>query len=435
MKGIKFAILGVLFSSINLSCQTQAKPLYKIPEGKKNVEVKAEEVKIVEKSEEIKNSVAVIAGNGNGLFKITGENSVLGLWTEGSVSQILKTENVLENGTKSEKWYFVTSKGILYSEDLINFELRNNGIADVVIKKYDSQTESFEKQIEEIKDISVDPSNSEILVTATKNNVYITYDGALSWKSLGSMSKATSGIKAVAVAELPRISGGRELEETELVVFMSHPYFGLAYLYPKREKPVWIDVSSGFKIMPSMSYPDEISDILPVLTKDENGMSCVQIYMAQSFLPNIYKFDWSGKKGKNVYSGKEPSSTIDSLAFDGTNLIFTQPKVVNYFDSVSSAEVNELNTAEKLSLWKEKFDLLKNGIMTAWIPKELSCFEKDICLGELWLLYPEKMKSPYKDQILDKKSLYIPPYQVRKQLGDEGIDKFISNKGKRLLLV
>ena len=182
MKGIKFAILGVLFSSINLSCQTQAKPLYKIPEGKKNVEVKAEEVKIVEKSEEIKNSVAVIAGNGNGLFKITGENSVLGLWTEGSVSQILKTENVLENGTKSEKWYFVTSKGILYSEDLINFELRNNGIADVVIKKYDSQTESFEKQIEEIKDISVDPSNSEILVTATKNNVYITYDGALSWK-------------------------------------------------------------------------------------------------------------------------------------------------------------------------------------------------------------------------------------------------------------
>lgn len=426
MKGIKFAILGVLFSSINLSCQTQAKPLYKIPEGKKNVEVKAEEVKIVEKSEEIKNSVAVIAGNGNGLFKITGENSVLGLWTEGSVSQILKTENVLENGTKSEKWYFVTSKGILYSEDLINFELRNNGIADVVIKKYDSQTESFEKQIEEIKDISVDPSNSEILVTATKNNVYITYDGALSWKSLGSMSKATSGIKAVAVAELPRISGGRELEETELVVFMSHPYFGLAYLYPKREKPVWIDVSSGFKIMPSMSYPDEISDILPVLTKDENGMSCVQIYMAQSFLPNIYKFDWSGKKGKNVYSGKEPSSTIDSLAFDGTNLIFTQPKVVNYFDSVSSAEVNELNTAEKLSLWKEKFDLLKNGIMTAWIPKELSCFEKDICLGELWLLYPEKMKSPYKDQILDKKSLYIPPYQVRKQLGDEGIDKFIS---------
>ena len=426
MKGIKFAILGVLFSSINLSCQTQAKPLYKIPEGKKNVEVKAEEVKIVEKSEEIKNSVAVIAGNGNGLFKITGENSVLGLWTEGSVSQILKTENVLENGTKSEKWYFVTSKGILYSEDLINFELRNNGIADVVIKKYDGQTESFEKQIEEIKDISVDPSNSEILVTATKNNVYITYDGALSWKSLGSMSKATSGIKAVAVAELPRISGGRELEETELVVFMSHPYFGLAYLYPKREKPVWIDVSSGFKIMPSMSYPDEISDILPVLTKDENGMSCVQIYMSQSFLPNIYKFDWSGKKGKNVYSGKEPSSTIDSLAFDGTNLIFTQPKVVNYFDSVSSAEVNELNTAEKLSLWKEKFDLLKNGIMTAWIPKELSCFEKDICLGELWLLYPEKMKSPYKDQILDKKSLYIPPYQVRKQLGDEGIDKFIS---------
>ena len=162
------------------------------------------------------------------------------------------------------------------------------------------------------------------------------------------------------------------------------------------------------------------------MTKDENGMSCVQIYMSQSFLPNIYKFDWSGKKGKNVYSGKEPSSTIDSLAFDGTNLIFTQPKVVNYFDSVSSAEVNELNTAEKLSLWKEKFDLLKNGIMTAWIPKELSCFEKDICLGELWLLYPEKMKSPYKDQILDKKSLYIPPYQVRKQLGDEGIDKFIS---------
>ena len=38
MKFVKFAILCVLFSTLNLSCQTPAKPLYEISEVKNNIE-------------------------------------------------------------------------------------------------------------------------------------------------------------------------------------------------------------------------------------------------------------------------------------------------------------------------------------------------------------------------------------------------------------
>ncbi len=439
MKFVKFAILCVLFSTLNLSCQTPAKPLYEISEVKNNNE-KVNNV--------IQNQVYnIIVGNDSGLYKVYGKDSIIPLWTEGKVKQIVKTQTVSAEGEKLENWYFVTSKGILYSSDLKNFEYRNNGIPFLVLNEWDGKENHFVEQVEDIKDLAFNPLKPQILVTATKNSVFISYDGGLSWNSLGSMSKATPGIKAVAVADMPRYDSDGNENGTELAVFMTHPIFGFSYILPDRNKAVWNDVSAGFKMLPSMSYPDEISDILPVIKTDINGKTNVELFVSQTFIPNIYRFDWKEKKGQLIYSGKEPAQTIDSLAFAGDTLVAVKTNEILGF-SVKSVQVekvadfSEANAVQKSSLqneiqaevcnlekvteWEEKFEAIGTRINTACIPQEISGFDKELVLNELWLLSPEKVGSRYKEQVLEKRSLYIPPYQVRKQLGDEGIDKFMS---------
>ena len=443
MKFVKFAILCVLFSSLNLSCQTQAKPLYEISEDKKT----NENVKIDETQK--KKIEAILVGNDSGLYRVYGKGIVTPLWTKGKVRQILKTESFDANSNKIENWYLITSKGILFSSDLENFEFRNNGIPFLVLNEFDGTNNNFIEQCEDIKDISYNPLRPEIMVTATKNNVYISYDAGINWKSLGSMSTATAGIKAVAVADMPFYDSDGNENGTELAVFMSHPIFGLSYILPEKDK-VWHDVTAGFVKLPSISYPDEISDILPAITTDESGKTRIELFLSQTFIPNIYKFDWAAKKGILIYSESEPSRTIESLNYIDNNLVFVKTKSIcsvninsDEANSETTAQANSASdfTAEKSTLvknasdaksielfseWEERFDAFQEKTNTAWIPKSLSGFEKDLIMNELWLLTPEKTGSSYAKKILGKKSLYIPPYQVRKQLGDEGIDKFIS---------
>ena len=138
-----------------------------------------------------------------------------------------------------------------------------------------------------LKDICADPLNPDILVTATKDEVFITRDGGLSWKSLGSASNYTSGMKAVAVSHMPVYGKNGEIESTEVVVFMSHPIYGFSYCRADEKKPKWIDVSAGFSAMKSLTQVDEISDILPVLCRDSAGSIYAEIYLSQSFIPNI----------------------------------------------------------------------------------------------------------------------------------------------------
>ena len=120
------------------------------------------------------------------------------------------------------------------------------------------------------------------MVTATKDAVYYSADAGDTWTSLGSMSKTTPGVKAVAVATI----------EGESVVFMSHPIFGLSYIFPQKKNAMWNDVEEGFEKMQSLTSPDEIADILPVVRTNADGTKFTEIFLSQSYLPCIYKFDW-----------------------------------------------------------------------------------------------------------------------------------------------
>ncbi len=391
---ILFFVLSLLVMS-PLSAQ-DVKPLYEIPE----------KLSISEKNNS--KNTDFLVGSDDGLFRITQRNNAIPLWSEGRVEQILKANLPDEKGVLKDCWFFKTDKGILFSSDLKTFEERNAGLPFLTIKEKNAEEVKLVQKIQSLKDICINPFNNKEIVTATNDKVFYSKDEGRTWISLSSMSQATPGVKAVAVATI----------ENETVVFMSHPIFGLSYIFPNRTKPAWIDVSSGFEKMPSLSSPDEIADILPVVRKAEDGTNYIDIYLSQTYIPRIYKFNWTTKKGELVYKGTEPTDVIDGLTTIGDVLLYT---TIEGFGSYN-IKTNEIpGVPSKFSDWSKAFESVPNMVNAAWIPHSRSGFAEGLCLNELWLLYPGTINSRYGDIADDKKSIYVSAYQCRTQ---EGIDKF-----------
>ena len=197
------------------------KPLYQLP-GKTPASAEYQ----------VENDVFLV-GSDSGLFKVASTNNVIPLWTQGRVDQIVRVSlpEFIGNAIAGSKdaWFFRTQKGLFYSEDLKTFIENDNGLAFLTVKKYDGKKATLVQQIQELKDFCVNPVNNMEMVTATKDAVYYSADAGDTWTSLGSMSKTTPGVKAVAVATI----------EGESVVFMSHPIFGLSYIFPQKKNAMW----------------------------------------------------------------------------------------------------------------------------------------------------------------------------------------------------
>ena len=302
-------LLFVLFLFINVPLFAQntstvekndIKPLYQLPE------------RVVSEVAKDSTLAQFVVGSDDGLFKITANNNALPLWTEGRVDQIIQINLSSEKKHAAPGWIMRTSKGVIFTSDFENFEERNEGLSFLTVKKYSNGQTSLEKQIQELKDICVNPVNNLQLVTATKDNVFYSCDGGKFWKNIGSMSRTTAGIKSVAIATI----------EGETVIFMSHPIFGFSYIFPDRKNPSWNDVSAGFEIMPSLTSPDEISDILPVVRTRADGSVFTEIYVSQTYIPRLYRFNWAEKRGEVIYKGNLPAATIDGLTSIDNVILF-----------------------------------------------------------------------------------------------------------------
>ncbi len=349
----------------------------------------------------------VLAGSESGLYKIAPDKTVLPLWTEGKVTKIIKTPYSEPGSNRDSKWYFLTSKGVLTSYDLQVFELRNEGLPFLTIKQWDGVNVTFKKQIAQLKDLSVHPQNPNILVTATKENVYLTQDSGLTWQNIGSTSATTSGIKACAVATM----------ENDLVVFMSHAIFGFSYKkIVDGKKTQWTDVSSGFESMQTQVYPDEISDILPVVFANGEGGVVTEIFVSQTFLPRLYRFNWQTKKAELLYKGKEPLDTIDGLFWDGNRILFSKPGNISSY----TPKANVIGVVpQEYEAWKDRFTALssRDTLYSAWVPNNRNGLE----LSEMWLLRPEQSNGIYANKALNRKAIYVPANKV---CTPEGIKKY-----------
>ena len=390
------------------------KPLYQLPG------------KITASAESTSETEVFIVGSDSGLFKVTSSNNVIPLWTEARVDQITRVSlpEYIGNSIAGYKdgWFFRTQKGLFFSDDLKTFVEKDNGLPFLTIKKYNGKETSLVQQIQELKDFCVNPLNNSQMVTATKDAVYYSNDGGENWTSLGSMSKTTAGVKAVAVATM----------DGETVVFMTHPIFGLSYIMPDKPKAMWNDVEEGFVKMQSLSSPDEIADILPVVRTNADGTKYTELYLSQSYLPYLYRFDWQTKQGVQIYKGTEPVDSYDGLSLMDDVLVYT------HLEGIGSLDINTLKspgTPVMFNDWSKAFAKVPGMINTAWIPQTRSGFAKGILLNELWLLYPGTVNSPYAEKANGKKAIYASAYQCRNMDGINKFKKIVKDRNMNAIVI
>ena len=389
---ILFFVILCLFMAPAASAK-EMKPLYQLPE-KGGVTAQAEGTDFY------------LVGSDSGLYRISKTNNPVPLWTDSRVDQIQEVVLPNENGKLVSGWMLRTKKGLFYTEDFQNYKEKDNGLAFLTIKKYDGKNTTFEKQIQSLKDFAVNPSNNMEMVTATKDAVYFSEDGGENWKSLG-LPTVTTGMKAVAVATF----------NNETVVFTAHPITG--FYYKKVKGGNWI-ASKGFELMPTLKDIDEISDIYPVVTRNEDGTETVDVYVSQTYLPRIYKYNWETKSPKMIYKGTDPVNVIDGLTMVDDVLMYT---TLEGFGGIKTDTFESAGVPAKAADWEKVFSSVPGMINTAYIPKASSGFSKGVTLNELWLLYPGSINTSYADQALDKKCIYASAYQCRNQ---EGINKYVN---------
>lgn len=389
-------------------CVSQTKPLYKLPE-------------LPEKSRSAE--APFLVGTDGGLFKVLRNGTVTALWTEGKVSQIVYT---------GKKWFFSTDRGIIVSDDLLTFTEKNSGLPFLTVKTYSGRKKTLEKKAQLLKDLCVDPLDPDTLVTATKDAVYLTRDAGESWKSIGSMNTKTPGMKAVAVSHMPVYDAGGNITGSELVVFMSHPISGFSYYRADAAKPAWTDVSSGFAAMKSLTQHDELSDLLPVLCQSPEGTLYAELYAAQTFLPNIYRFNWREKKAEKIYEGPEKADTIDSLCQSNGNIIFATVGKLQSF-SLESGTVQDLGG--NYPRWVQFLNAPHALVNAAYVPPSYSELETPLQLSELWLLNPDLVLTPWGEKANHRKAIYVSAYQMRNMEGIEKYRKIIADNRLNALVV
>ncbi len=392
----KYLILSAVLFLTSFLYSQNTKPLYKLPE---NNSTSASAVDA--------ESNDMLVGSDDGLFRVTSSNSAIPLWKEGRVDQICKVQ-IYDAKTKKTAWYFRTTKGIIFTQDLKNFEERNSGLPYLTVKTYEAGQKQLKEQIQELKDFCINPLNNLEMVTATKDNVYYSDDGGLNWKNLGSMSINTPGMKCVAVATI----------EGQSVVIMAHPIMGLSYILPYEDNAKWNDFDKGFEKLPSLTQADEFSDILPVVRTNLDGSVYTEIYISQMYIPRIYKLNWEEKSGELIYSGSEPTDAIDGLTTIDNVLLYTK---LEGFGSLDLESLQSPGTPSAEKDWNKAFSAVPGMINAAWIPQSRSGFSTGVTLNELWLLYPGTVNTPYAEIANGRKSIYASAYQCS---FPEGVAKF-----------
>lgn len=355
---------------------------------------------------------AFLAGTDTGLYRIAKTGTSL-VWNKNDIRKIVRA---------GDSFYFLTGSGIFSSASLSLFEERNSGLPVKVIKVPSPGSKNFVREIQELKDLEVHPDNPKILVTATKDAVYVTRDGGASWQSVG-IAAATAGVKAVAIADLPDSSG-----KNALTVIMTHPIYGVSYRNLDDPKSAWADLNAGLEQVPSIKWPDEVADLSAVRRGGR-----LSLFASQTFMPRIYRLDWTAKRFVRIWAGTASADTIEGIAPTDASLVFTAPDGIREIPMDMTAQgaiaapgsakyayqvsLTQPMAAAKLADWKPSLDSVPGRLLSAYIPSERTQGRGNLSLSELWLLTPASQVSPYAKNAILKKGNYIPVHQVTTEEG------------------
>jgi hypothetical protein len=242
-----------------------------------------------------------LAGYDTGLYRLAADGSTAeALWTDGEVKKILRAPT---------GWYILTSKGILFSADLSAFQDRSEGLPIKTYKIVTNGAKQFSREVQDLKDLEVDPDRPERLVTCTKDEVFISEDGGLSWKNLG-QPIATTGLKAVSFGPYPG-SG-------QAAIWASHPIKGL-FVRKLDGTGGWAPANGGLALIQGTTSVEEVADLA-------FGGQGKPLFASNSFIPRVWRFDTASKDFKQVYASGEDFGTVESLGLltDGSLRFVTQ---------------------------------------------------------------------------------------------------------------
>ncbi len=315
----------------------------------------------------------VLLGTADGLYRLEGGSKSVSLLRDVEVRKIVKA---------GDAWYFLGSRGILYSRDLVTFEERNAGIPDKTIKTYVNGIKGFWKEIQELKDLEFDPYAPATMVTCSKDEIFITRDGGKSWKSYPGPYPAP-GLKAVAITSVP-----------ELLVFASHSIKGPFVRALAGDKNAWREIGGDLgKSCPTTSS-DEIADIV-IDARPEGPV----IWAANSFLPRIYKYDIAGRTFKLAYKEDSAFGAFDSLMPRKDGLLFvTDGAVMKLSDDGTASRASQETVAVTMA--------------ASLFPVQLNALWSDVSalpllnLSELWLV-SFKSGKPYRAAADGKNGFYL----------------------------
>ena len=325
-------------------------------------------------------------GTNSGLYSRNQAGRVEALWSGGSVQKIV---HIPGTQRQAETWAILTDQGILVSNDLRSWEIRNRGLPERLIKVYENGKKTFISTVQDIKAFSVDPQNGETMVIAVKNEVYLSKNGARSWESLGMPNFRSNGIKAVAVTSFG----------SELTVFCAHSIYGVYYINPQTPGAKWTEISNGLEKLETTNNPDEISSFAVSL---DSGSPTV--YASMSFRRRLYKLDWNQKNWNQIWSDGAAFGPVDSLALKGNSLFFLQDGAVAEFE-LSSGRLNWRQ--DTTSLIKAIPGYRPNCAAVQGFRENARGREGTICFSELWLLDKNRI-SGRGSLAAGKEGLYLP---------------------------
>jgi hypothetical protein len=338
----------------------------------------------------------LLAGAPGGLYRVDPKTGKADrLWQGGEVRKILKT---------AAGWYLLTAKGIVFSADLVSFQDRDAGLTVKTLKLLKDGGKDFLSEVQELKDLEIDPVQDEVMATCSKDEVFLSRDGGLSWTKYATPVPLISGLKAVCVFSKPRTT-----------IIVSHPIKGLWAIYPDDKKPTWFSYSAGLDLIPTTTMTDEIADIKAVREGD-----ATIVYASGSFTPKLYAKEAGEKAFRTVYARNADFGMIESLAplkdgiaFVSEDSAFTLAS--SFAPAATPSASPKAAPAAAPSEWAEGNSVIEQA--SAALGSEPSCVsfapaaaarapDRPISLSELWLIH-RRMAGTYAERMKNLNGIYL----------------------------
>jgi len=343
-----------------------------------------------------------LVGASDGLYRLDGASRSVRLLAGTEVRKIVRS---------GDGYFFLTSRGVLHSRDLSSFQERNAGIPVKTVKTYEGGVKGFVKEVQELKDLEVDPYDPATLITCTKDQVFLSRDSGASWQAIPSPAPQP-GMKAVAVTSRP-----------ELLVFASHAIKGP---FVRTATGSWREIGGDLGRSDVSGSADEVSDIVVEARADGPV-----VWAANSFLPRLYRYDFESRAFRAQYKGSEDFASFDSLSPRAGGLLFVTDGAVMRLDTDRGTVTG---AAAETKAVMNAAALIGSQLEALYVPAAAGSSVPALNLCELWLASFRSDK-PYRAAADGRHGIYLQTGFMVKADSRAKYDALLTERGLDTVVV